>query len=66
MSQFTDTIQQIREAGTNNARITNMAGTQNVKIEINKNGQWVTIMRDLKQSIAEDILRQANNRLILG
>ena len=58
-------IQQIKQAGPENTKIT---PTENnlVKIQIKTPTGWVTIANNLKQNLAEDMIRQSTNRLLLG
>jgi hypothetical protein len=66
MSNYKKAIDRIREVGINNARISPVPNSRKTKIEIKVNNNWVTVLRDLDQTIAEDVLRQATNKVILG
>jgi len=57
-----DVIERIRKA--EEVKIT-PKGTK-VVIEIKTTAGWVTVIKDLERPMAEDIIRQANNRVILG
>jgi cytochrome c551/c552 len=65
-----EAIQKIKQAGANNARAVPMPGENvtegNYQIEINTQGKWVAIVTGIKKKIAEDIISQATNRVILG
>jgi hypothetical protein len=64
MSQFRNAVQQIRES--EGSRIVNLPNSGKVKIEVLRGGEWVTVLRELERPIAEDVIRQASNRVILG
>lgn len=59
-------VERIKKAGINNTRISQDQSTGKARIEILTNSGWVTIRKDLTQSMAEDIVRQASSRVILG
>lgn len=65
-----EAIQKIKAAGTANVRSVPMPG-QNVnsgdyQIEISQNGEWTPVATGISKKIAEDIISQATNRVILG
>jgi len=65
-----EAIVKIKEAGSSNVRTVPMPG-QNVnsgqyQIEINQAGTWVPVATGISKKIAEDIISQATNRVILG
>lgn len=61
-----EAIQKIRDAGLENTRIS-VQPNGKAKIEIKKGNNWVTVMKDIQNMrIAEDIMRQASSRLLLG
>jgi hypothetical protein len=65
MASLKEALNKIREVGPTNTRITPVSGTKNVKIEVQANGAWVTVVTDVTRMMAEDILNQAVNRVIL-
>jgi hypothetical protein len=65
-----EAIQKIKEVGPKNVRVVPMPG-QNVnsgdyQIEVMSGGSWSSIVLGIKKSMAEDIINQATNRVILG
>ena len=60
----------IKKAGATNVRATPMSGQSitegDYQIEINENGQWIPVIAGIKKLIAEQIITQALNRVILG
>lgn len=63
----TEAVSRIKHAGASNARKVPDPNTKDgFRIEINENGQWVTVIAGVSDAIAEDVLRQASNRVILG
>ena len=65
-----EAVSKIKAVGSSNVRSLPMEG-QNVstgtyKIEIKQNGTWVTIAECPNKKIAEDIINQAINNVILG
>jgi hypothetical protein len=63
-------VQRIKRVGQTNVRAVPMSG-QNVQggdyqIEICEGGSWSAIVTGIKQPMAEDIISQASNRVILG
>lgn len=66
MGMVQEAVARIRKVGVENARITPISGSKKVKIEIKNGGGWATVLKDLDQNIAEDVLQQAKNRLIFG
>jgi hypothetical protein len=65
MSRFSEAVKKVREVGASNARIVPTQGRK-FKVEILSNGSWVTVLRDLEHPIAEDVIRQATNKVLLG
>jgi hypothetical protein len=60
-------IKQIKQAGADNTRISpDPVDKTKTKIEIRTNNGWVTIKRGIPKGLAEDIIRQASSRVILG
>lgn len=65
-----EAIEKIKKAGAANVRTVPMPG-QNVnagdyQIEINESGTWIPVATGISKKIAEDIVSQATNRVILG
>jgi hypothetical protein len=65
-----EAIQKIKAVGPKNVRVVPMPG-QNVnsgdyQIEVLNGGSWSSIVLGIKKSMAEDIINQATNRVILG
>ncbi len=65
-----ETIQRIKAAGATNARAVPMPG-QNVaegdyQIEVKEGSSWNVVVSGIKKSMAEDLIAQAVNRVILG
>jgi hypothetical protein len=65
-----EAIEKIKKAGVANVRTVPMPG-QNVnagdyQIEINESGAWIPVATGISKKIAEDIVSQATNRVILG
>ena len=67
---FSQIINQLKAAGIKNIRIIPMEGQSvldgNQRIEILKDGQWVAVVSNISKKIAEDMVKQAGNRVILG
>lgn len=65
-----EAIQRIKAAGTNNVRVVPMTGQHCIngqfQIEVKENSGWVPIATGLYKSVAEDIIKQATSKLILG
>lgn len=64
MVNLKETIQKITLAGVNNAR--SVPDGDSFKIEVKRGGVWQPIASGLTESIANDILKRAANRTILG
>jgi hypothetical protein len=64
MATIKEAVDKIRQVGTTNARITPVGNR--CKIEIYTGKEWVTLLSNLERNIAEDVIRQATNRVILG
>ena len=60
-----EVVAKIKKTGAANAR-TVEAGDGSCKIEIRENGQWEPLITGISRKIAEGILQQATNRVILG
>lgn len=65
-----EAIQKIKKVGAQAVRTVPMPGQSidggDYQIEINNNGQWDPIVVGVKKPMAEDIVRQATNRMLLG
>lgn len=65
-----EAIQQIKRVGSTSARAVPMPGQSvtegDYQIEINEGGSWRPIVTGIKKKIAEDIISQAVNKVILG
>ena len=65
-----DAVQAIRKAGSINTRISQMAGETmdgSHQIEVqNSPGIWQVVLVGIKKPLAESIVREATNRVILG
>ena len=65
-----EAIQKIKTVGPANVRVIPMPGqnimTGNYQIEVQDGGNWSSIVVGIKKSMAEDIVSQATNRVILG
>ena len=67
MINLAKTIDRMTKAGRNNLRCV-LASHSNdgYIIEINDGGVWSPIVKGITKSIAEDLLKQASNRVICG
>lgn len=63
---ISEAVHRIRVAGPDNVRRIPGNDPQSFTIQINENGQWVSVVKDVSQTVAEDVMRQATNRVILG
>lgn len=65
-----ETVNKIKQVGTTNVRSVPMQGNDPVngqyQIEIYDGGTWKPLVTGLKKAMAEDIIKQALNRVILG
>lgn len=70
MLSLTEAMQQIKTAGAKNVRVVPMPNQPAITgmhmIEVKNGGGWVGIVSGLSKTAAEDIVRQATNRVILG
>lgn len=65
-----EAVQKIKKVGVNNVRVVPMDG-QSVKdglhkIEIKDGGIWTTVLEGMHRRMAEDLVSQAVNKVILG
>ena len=65
MSLLKEAIQKIQEAGESNVRIISLDAKKS-KIEVRGSEGWKTIIPEIDTILAEDVLRQAKSRLIIG
>lgn len=69
-ANINEAIQKIKKVGGTNARIVPMAGQNvlegKVQIEVRDGGNWQAVVSGITQKMAEDIIAQATNRVILG
>lgn len=65
-----EAIQKIKQAGSDSVRAVPMPGEDvksgNYQIEIKSGDLWAPIVVGVNKKIAEDIISQATNRVILG
>lgn len=65
-----EAVQKIKSVGGTNVRTVPMAGQSiqggQFQIEINEGGAWSPIVSGVSKKIAEDIINQSINRVILG
>jgi len=65
-----EAIQKIKKAGATSVRTIPMSGESvdggDYQIEIQVGSSWEPIVTGVKKSMAEDIVRQATNRVLLG
>lgn len=65
-----EAIQKIKKVGSQSVRTVPMPGQSvdggDYQIEIQVNGQWESVVAGVKKPMAEDIIRQATNRVLLG
>lgn len=70
MLNVNEAIQRIKTIGANNVRIVPMDGQPindgNHQIEIRTGAGWEVIVTGVKKRMAEDIVNQAVNKVILG
>jgi|APFre7841882654_1041346.scaffolds.fasta_scaffold156373_2 hypothetical protein len=65
MATIREAVEKIKSVGVENTRITPTTPGK-CKIEIKQNNAWVTILEDVNIKSADDIIRQASSRLLLG
>lgn len=63
--QLSEAVKRIKSAGTENTRIT-PASSGKHNVEVKTPGGWVKVVSDVTRPMAEDIIRQATNKVILG
>jgi len=70
MVSLNEVRNRIRKAGVSNVRMVPMAGQSaldgNYQIEILEDSQWSVLVDGLPKTAAEVIIRNSNNKLILG
>jgi hypothetical protein len=69
-ANINEAIQKIKQVGASNARIVPEPGQSavdgNHRIEVREVTGWVPVVTGIKRKMAEDIVAQAVNRVILG
>jgi len=65
MATVKEAVEKIRQVGLDNARIIQL-GNDKAKIEIKTKAGWVSVLSSVNSGIAEDILRQATSKMLLG
>ena len=65
MTSLNEAVNKIKSAGISNTRITTVSGN-NYQIEVFKDGKWEVVVNSVTRPMAEDIVRQATNKVILG
>lgn len=69
MVNMNETIQQIKRVGATNVRAVPMPGrsiNEDHQIEIREGGTWHPIVTGLTKKMAEDLIGQSTNKVILG
>lgn len=70
MINVNEAIQKIKKVGQTNARAVPMPGQSvadgNYQIEIKEGSSWHPIVTGIKKRMAEDLINQAVNKVILG
>jgi hypothetical protein len=65
-----EAVERIKAAGAGNVRFVPMPGQSvndgQYQIEVNQHGEWVPVATGISKKIAEDLITQATNRVILG
>jgi len=62
--KLNEAIEKITKAGPNNVRI--VSDKSRYKIEAKIGGVWISVIDGVEKSIAENLVRKALNRTILG
>lgn len=65
MKTIKEAVEVMKQVGESNTRKAPGAPGL-IDIQINRGGQWVTLLADLNPAIADDVIRQASNRVLLG
>ncbi len=69
-ADINEAVQKIKQVGTRNARIVPMSGQSALdgrqQLEIREGSEWRPIVTGITRKMAEDILAQAVNRVLLG
>jgi len=68
MINLQETIEKISRAGTSNVRVVSDSDNPGLRctIECKKGGVWTPLLTGLTQAIADDIIKRASNRTLLG
>ena len=64
MRTIKEAVERIKQVGIENARVVREG--DKAKIEIKTPNGWVTVLPNVNPNAAEDIMRQATNKVILG
>lgn len=59
-------IDTIKAVGLTNTRIAETASKDSVVIEVFKANQWMPITKPIAKCVAEEMIKQASNKLLLG
>lgn len=69
-ANINEAVQKIKKVGGTNARVTPMPGQDAInglqQVEIHESGSWQAVVTGITRKMAEDIISQATNRVILG
>jgi hypothetical protein len=65
MLNMNEAVQKIKSVGSTNARIISSPDGK-AQIEVREGGAWNPLVSGITRKIAEDIMSQATNRVILG
>lgn len=65
MSMIKEAVAQMKQVGEENIRKVPTSEGK-IDIQIQKGGHWLTVLKNLNPAIADDVIRQASNRVILG
>lgn len=69
-ANINEAVQKIKQVGLSNARVVPMPGQSVVgglhQIEIRENSVWLAVVTGITETMAESIVAQAANRVILG
>lgn len=69
MINLSEAVAKIKKVGSTNARAVPMPGKtiqQDHQIEIKENNNWTPILTGITKKMAEDLISQATNKVILG
>jgi hypothetical protein len=66
MKTIREAVEVMKQVGPTNIRKAASRTAGAVDIQVCRDGQWVTLLSGLNQSIADDVVRQATDRMLLG